>query len=87
MSRSYRPSNGTEGMDFCEAFCFRCVHDLDEKCDILTRTLIHDPSDPEYPSEWVIDAQGARCTAFLAAGDDPELAAARADERQMELHL
>jgi len=93
-TRSYRPSNGTEGEMFHEAFCYRCVHESeDNPCEILTRTFIHSIGEPEYPVEWIEDAdvpyleRNPRCTAFEAEGDDPELAAARADKRQMGLPL
>lgn len=71
--KKYRPSNGTEGMGFCEMFCEQCIHekfihtqnDADKKCDILSRTLMHDVEDPEYPEEWTYDSEGnPTCTAF-----------------------
>jgi len=68
----YHPANGTEGIDFMEAFCFRCRREswnpeTDEgtKCEILTRAQVFDLADPEYPTEWVRDAEGwGVCTAF-----------------------
>lgn len=73
-TRSYRPSNGTEGLDFREEFCFRCERDRafretdgeEAGCRILGDTLIYMADDPRYPKEWVQDEQGARCTAFEA---------------------
>lgn len=92
--KPYRPANGTAGMAFDDAWCARCQRDAawreDENaatCDILTRTLIHDIGDPEYPAEWVEDEAGPRCTAFLAIGADLELEAARADPRQESLPI
>jgi len=55
MTEKYRPSNGTEGMDFIDAFCGQCIHDDPENdvdCDILLKTLVFSINDPEYPEEW-----------------------------------
>jgi len=73
----YRPSNGSEGMDFQARFCDKCSKDDMEnggiECDILGRVLSFQKDDPEYPKEWVIDEFGpqdrypfhtAKCTAF-----------------------
>ena len=87
----YRPSNGTEGISFIEHWCGRCVHDKayredsGDSCPIVAATLALDLDHPNYPTEWVESTDGPRCTAFLAIGDDPELAAARADKRQLSL--
>lgn len=70
--KKYRPSNGTEGMCFIEKWCDNCIHekynhtmnDNDKKCDILSRSMIYDLKDKEYPNEWVQDENGARCTAW-----------------------
>ena len=91
MMHPYRPSNGTEGADFILHWCHRCRHDeayqagTGDSCPIVAASLALDVSDPDYPKEWVQDERGARCTAFQAIGDDPDLAAARADPRQMAL--
>ena len=93
MTRPYRPSNGSEGAYFIERWCDRCVHDephrnnTGDSCAIVANSMAFRVRDPEYPKEWVQEDNGsnARCTAFLAVGDDPELAAARADKRQMVL--
>ena len=73
MSRPYRPSNGTEGMDFMEEWCFRCKREPEDPtvpgCPILSDTFFYEKSDPRYPKEWVRDEQGPRCTAFDAKGD------------------
>lgn len=75
MLKPYRPSNGTEGVDFMERWCFRCKRDAAfqadhdaEGCPILSDSFIK-----EVP-EWVYDpetyfktgeGEGApRCTAF-----------------------
>ncbi len=92
--RPYRPSNGTEGVDFIERWCGRCLRDeayrngTGDSCPIVADSLaIGDINDLRYPKEWVEDEPfgNARCTAFLDVGDDPELAAARVDPRQMVL--
>lgn len=36
----------------------------DRMCDIQARTFMHQVKDPEYPIEWIEDANGPRCTAF-----------------------
>lgn len=59
----YYPSNGTEGMIFCEEFCFQCLHcdpdpEGEKQCMILCRTLVHGPNDPEYPKEWTYTEDG-----------------------------
>jgi len=76
MTRPYRPSNGTEGMAFTDAFCDRCERDAryrktdnpEYACKILSATLIHDIGDKDYPKEWIQDDDGSnpRCTAFQA---------------------
>ena len=82
----YRPSNGTEGDGFHENFCFRCLHerwihrqkeDRDEdKCEIMSRSLLYQVDDPKYPSEWTYDEKGQpTCTKFVkfdwGTDDDP----------------
>lgn len=69
--KPYQPANGTEGVDFIARFCAGCAcepDDLedDDGCPILGQTMIHNPGDPEYPPQWVEDADGPRCTAFVA---------------------
>jgi hypothetical protein len=79
----YRPTSGTEGADFMEAFCDRCTRDAafragtGDSCPIAADTMVFAVTDPEYPAEWVQDERGPRCTAF-----DPETpsAPARAPE-------
>jgi hypothetical protein len=71
--RPYRPSNGTEGMDFMDHFCDRCERDRiyretqdgTDGCPIAAASFLYDIKEPGYPPEWVEDAEGfARCTAF-----------------------
>lgn len=90
MSKPYRPSNGSEGEGFMEAFCFRCARDgEDSPCFILGRALGHNIGDPDYPPEWVQDEQGSRCTAFTleASPDEVDRFYARRDPRQASLPL
>lgn len=63
----YRPSNGTEGYLFMEEFCERCeLYDDDDGCGILERSFWNDIDEPDYPREWVFDANGCpTCTAFV----------------------
>lgn len=79
MSEKYRPSNGTEGDFFISRFCWTCARsehlqpgasdDSPAGCPILDLTYIHDTEDPEYPSEWIEDDEGARCTAYVPEGE------------------
>jgi hypothetical protein len=73
--KPFYPSNGMEGMIFMEAFCEQCIHerwihcqeeDRDEdKCKILSASMINQPGDPEYPKEWVYNEKGwPVCTAW-----------------------
>ena len=57
----YRPSNGTEGMIFMEAFCDRCAVNHDGDCEILAASFMG-----QVP-EWLHDEHGLPCcTAFKA---------------------
>lgn len=69
----YRPSNGSEGMIFEAQFCDRCrkqPEPEDEKgnpqcCPIWLNSMAFEKEEPDYPKEWVYDAQGEGvCTAF-----------------------
>ena len=65
IGKSYRPSNGTEGEVFCEAFCFRCRKN-NKGCRIKIMTMALDANDPNYPKEWVYAEDGQPiCTAFV----------------------
>lgn len=77
MSKSYIPSNGTEGAIFRERFCDQCKHDHkylyettdpEDACPISNATLLHNPGDAEYPKEWIYtddtDIFSGTCTAF-----------------------
>lgn len=69
--KPYRPSNGTCGDMFMEEFCYRCKkEDFNEEtgeggCNILLSTMCYEIGDPEYPKEWMYNAEGCpTCTAF-----------------------
>ena len=66
--KPYRPGNGTEGDIFYSEWCALCHHDLNDRCEILTRTFIYDLRDPEYPTEWVTRKGHPTCTAFADRG-------------------
>lgn len=78
MTERYRPTSGTEGAGFFERWCCRCARDKsmsegknfddcteDEVCPIIANTFAYDVDDPKYPVEWIVDADGPRCTAFV----------------------
>lgn len=80
--QKYRPSNGTEGAIFMEAWCGECQRDKSmregapleecddsERCDIIADTFAYDINDPKYPIAWQYGKDGQpRCTAFVPAG-------------------
>lgn len=83
MAEKYRPSSGTEGMAFFSQWCERCARDKhmsegkpfeecadDEVCSIIGDTFAYKVDDPKYPVEWIVDADGPKCTAFVPAGSD-----------------
>lgn len=63
---SFRPSNGTEGIIFHDAFCARCIHEKfmhtqchgDLQCDILNRSLLFDKAEKGYPIEMQYNNEG-----------------------------
>ena len=77
----YRPSNGTEGQLFLDAFCRRCQRDAamrtgvgspsdEQRCEIIGLTMIHDTDEPEYPTAWQYGKDGQPCcTQFVEAGN------------------
>ena len=74
--KPYRPSNGTEGMIFMDAFCGQCFHDRCQDCEIVAMTMAYDLTDEEYPKEWVYDNEGwPICTKWQkwdsGAGEEP----------------
>lgn len=62
--KPYRPANGFDGAEFYEDWCCNCARDR-TGCDIFCRSVACGIADPEYPPEWVHDADGwPMCTAF-----------------------
>lgn len=53
--KKYRPSNGSEGMNFMRYFCDRCKYNINQDCEILANSICYDINDPEYPKEWIYD--------------------------------
>ena len=81
---AYRPSNGTEGHCFMEAWCGNCARDLfwsegkdydacapEEICSIIGDTMAYDKDHPKYPKEWVYGENGPMCSAFVRHGHLP----------------
>ena len=72
----YRPSNGSEGMEFEHRFCNRCERERlwreddfeNDACGIHTWATAVSVDHPRYPTEWVQDERGPRCTAFVEEG-------------------
>jgi len=64
--QKWRPSNGTEGEMFMEAFCYKCLNDdIAKDCDILLNSMLYDTDDDRYPKEMQIDKDGQpTCIAF-----------------------
>ncbi len=68
--KKYRPSNGTEGMWFDDKFCANCIHqnpnpDLKPQCMIVCNAMCYYTNEPEYPKEWIYDANNEpTCTKF-----------------------
>lgn len=61
---SYRPSNGTAGQSFIEAWCGCCKNDAHGDCPIIARSMAFGVDEPEYPTEWVWKDGQPVCTAF-----------------------
>jgi hypothetical protein len=83
VAEKYRPSNGSEGSAFFESWCSHCARDKSmregapfeecddsEVCPIIANTFAYEVDDPKYPVEWIVDADGPKCTAFVPAGSD-----------------
>jgi hypothetical protein len=66
----YQPSNGTEGMGFEELHCYQCLNcdpnpEGEKQCDIWMRAVFYNPSDPEYPKEWIYKDGKPTCTSWV----------------------
>lgn len=81
---SYRPGCGSEGGWFQNHWCCRCERDArytdgdpEKGCPILAATFAFAEDSPNYPAEWVQDAEPVgdhvfpRCTAFYPTKEDP----------------
>lgn len=59
-----RPSNGTEGEAWMEAWCRTCFKDRDDECSILTSGLIgNDPSEWHRGPPWSMQT-AIYCTSY-----------------------
>lgn len=61
--QTFRPSNGTEGMIFTDAFCMNCLHcdpdpNGEKQCDLLCASLVFDSVEEGYPKEWIFNSEG-----------------------------
>jgi hypothetical protein len=89
----YRPSSGTEGICFQEAWCSRCKRDAlwngtasdpdrvddDKLCQLIARSMANRIDEPGYPQEWVRMQDGTPvCLAFEPL-DKPERCAHTVD--------
>lgn len=68
---AYYPSNGTEGCGFMSEFCEHCIHDNPDpesgkKCEIILLAMCYDPTEPQYPREWIYNSLGhPTCTKYV----------------------
>lgn len=77
--RKYRPSNGTEGMDFMARWCQPCVRAIG--CRIIEDTMVYGVTDTQYPKEWTYGPNGQpMCTAFKRMMTAEEKAAKAREE-------
>ena len=97
--KPYRPNSGIEGMWFISQWCVNCKRDRvangsveagdendEDMCPIIAATFAHDIDDPEYPVEWIRDADGRPCcTEFEDVGDPGGVSVAVADDRTEDL--
>lgn len=99
MTRVFKPADEREARDFLTSHCNRCVRSLASSCEILEAVTVNDATDPDYPSQWVLDDEGRpTCTAFepreklswpfggapVPVGQDESTATAQAAEAQPE---
>jgi hypothetical protein len=73
MNKKYRPSNGTEGDQFINRFCDHCAYEKfihtsnsnDLKCEILSKSLLYNINEAEYPEEWQYNSRNKPiCTQY-----------------------
>lgn len=51
--KKYRPSNGSEGVDFTLKFCDNCIYDGNYGCPIIVASMLYEVEDKEYPNQLV----------------------------------
>lgn len=56
--KKYRPSCGTEGHLFMNAWCLKCSKWDGGNCHIALATCAFDVDDPEYPNQWQYNENG-----------------------------
>ena len=67
--KKWRPSNGTEGYLFMDAFCKNCTKDKDNNCQIIWLSMRFNTNDDEYPIQWQYSEDGQpTCTEFELDG-------------------
>lgn len=90
--KPYRPSNGTEGMIFTDAYCDRCEKDAlyresndgKDGCPLLANSMLYEVGEEGYPTEWKFgEDRTPTCTAFEAEVT-PEVRAERLERSEME---
>jgi hypothetical protein len=65
----YRPSNGTDGELFVQAWCNSCSRWDEGRCEIALDAMAFRTGDADYPAEWVYDGRGQpSCSAWRAPG-------------------
>ena len=85
--RLYRPSNGTEGMDFHSHWCEQCERDKDKSkgCYVLMQALI------DKTPHWIVHESQGVCTSFVplkeASKSSIESAQKRSQEKKGQLTL
>ena len=64
LGEKFRPSNGTVGEAFMDDWCGTCAGY--RNCTIHQKAMLYQIDEPEYPVEWIYDADGeACCTAHV----------------------
>lgn len=65
--RLFKPADGKEAREFERAWCENCrSHEGGNGCWILFAAATYDPTDPEYPTQWILGEDGPECTHFAA---------------------
>lgn len=73
INKKYRPSTGTEALEFKEKFCSQCKRECQPHpdwmvghCQILVRSVIYETWNATYPRELVLDRKGSpTCKRFV----------------------